>query len=249
MVSVYGAHLLWQATEDPYRSTAIAARPDPAGNLTDHRAGGRGFLVTPDIDDEKMRLRAEAKRRRAAASSSGAGEALCRRLIAVLDRGTIPLAPGAAVSAYWPKGDELDPRPAMAALVARGHPIGLPVVVAKGAPLVFRRWAPGDRLETAGFGLYEPAADRPEVTPALLLVPLLAFDRAGTRLGYGGGFYDRTLARLQSAGCALAVGVAYAGQELSELPRGPRDRTLDWILTEGETIAIGGEGHAAAVLR
>jgi len=119
---------------------------------------------------------------------------------------------------------------------------------------VFRRWVPGDRLEPAGFGLRVPAGDRPEVTPALLLVPLLAFDRSGTRLGYGGGFYDRTLARLQSArlqndGCPLAVGVAYAGQELSDLPRGPRDRTLDWIVTEGETIAIGGEGHAAAVLR
>jgi 5-formyltetrahydrofolate cyclo-ligase len=208
-------------------------------------------LVNPDIDDEKKRLRAEAKRRRAAAAAaaSGVGEALCRHLIAALDQGTIPLAQGAAVSAYWPKGDELDPRPAMAALVARGHPIGLPVVVAQAAPLVFRRWAPGDRLEPAGFGLRVPAADRPEVTPELLLVPLLAFDRSGTRLGYGGGFYDRTLARLQSAGRPLAVGIAYAGQELPELPRGPRDRALDWILTEGETIAIGGEGHAAAVLR
>jgi 5-formyltetrahydrofolate cyclo-ligase len=208
-------------------------------------------LVTPDIDDEKRRLRAEAKRRRAAAAAAapGAGEALCRRLIAALDQGTMALARGAAVSAYWPKGDELDPRPAMSALVARGHPIGLPVVAAQAAPLVFRRWAPGDRLEPAGFGLYEPAGDRPELTPELLLVPLLAFDRSGTRLGYGGGFYDRTLAGLQSGGRALAVGIAYAGQELPELPRGSRDRALDWIVTEGETIAIGDEGHAAAVLR
>jgi 5-formyltetrahydrofolate cyclo-ligase len=207
--------------------------------------------VTPDIDDEKQRLRAEAKRRRAAAAAAagGAGAALCRRLISALDDGSIPLAPGAAVSAYWPKGDELDPRPAMAALAARGHPIGLPVVAGRGAPLMFRRWAPGDRLEPAGFGLSEPAGDRPEVAPALLLVPLLAFDRRGARLGYGGGFYDRTLARLRDAGGALAVGVAYAGQEMPALPQGPGDRTLDWILTEHETIAIGGEGHAAAVLR
>jgi 5-formyltetrahydrofolate cyclo-ligase len=115
--------------------------------------------VTPDIDDEKQRLRAEAKRRRAAAAAAagGAGAALCRRLISALDDGSIPLAPGAAVSAYWPKGDELDPRPAMAALAARGHPIGLPVVAGRGAPLMFRRWAPGDRLEPAGFGLSEPA--------------------------------------------------------------------------------------------
>jgi 5-formyltetrahydrofolate cyclo-ligase len=87
------------------------------------------------------------------------------------------------------------------------------------------------------------------VIPALLLVPLLAFDRRGGRLGYGGGFYDRTLARLRDEGRPIAVGVAYAGQEMPALPQGPGDRTLDWILTEGETIAIGGEGHAAAVLR
>jgi 5-formyltetrahydrofolate cyclo-ligase len=207
--------------------------------------------VTPDIDDEKRRLRAEAKERRAAAAAAagGAGAALCRHLIALLDARTIDLPPGAAVSAYWPKGDELDPRPAMEALAARGHPIGLPVVVGRGAPLVFRRWAPGDRLEPAGFGLREPAGDRPEVIPALLLVPLLAFDRRGGRLGYGGGFYDRTLARLRDEGRPIAVGVAYAGQEMPALPQGPGDRTLDWILTEGETIAIGGEGHAAAVLR
>ena len=85
--------------------------------------------------------------------------------------------------------------------------------------------------------------------PAVILVPGLAFGPDGARLGYGGGFYDRTLTQLRSNGGPLAVGVAYAGQELSGLPQGPGDRPLDWILTEAETIAIGGEGHAAAVLR
>ena len=208
--------------------------------------------MATDLDDIKRRLRAEAKGRRATAAGAapGAGEAVRRRLFEALDGGAIKLQAGAAVSAYWPKGDELDPRPTMAALTARGNPIGLPVVVARGAPLAFRRWTPGDELAPAGFGLREPAAGQPDVTPALLLVPLLAFDRSGTRLGYGGGFYDRTLARLRAPGAqaALAVGIAYAGQEMPDLPRAPTDRALDWIFTETEAIEIGG-GGAAAVLR
>ncbi len=207
--------------------------------------------MSAELDEKKRRLRAEAKRRRAAAAAAlpEAGDAVSRRLLAELGRDAIALGPGAAVSAYWPKDDELDPRPVIRALAGRGHPIGLPVVLARAAPLVFRRWAPGERLEPAGYGLQVPAEDQPEVVPELLLVPLLAFDRAGTRLGYGGGYYDRTLARLAAAGRALAVGLAYAGQEMAGLPRTSTDRPLDWVVTETETIAMGDAGHAAAVLR
>jgi 5-formyltetrahydrofolate cyclo-ligase len=143
------------------------------------------------------------------------------------------------VSAYWPKGDELDPRPLMAALDALGHNIGLPIVVRRGAPLLFRRWQPGDDLTPAGYGLFEPAVDQGRVIPQVLFVPLLAFDRDGYRLGYGGGFYDRSLAELRSAGAVLAIGLAYAGQEVARVPRGPEDQRLDRIVTETETIEIG----------
>jgi len=196
--------------------------------------------MTNSLDQIKQRLRAEAKRRRAAAAAAvpEAAEALARRLLQAFEAGRISLAAGRAVSAYWPVGDELDCRPVMRALAERGHEIGLPVVTARATPLTFRRWQPGDRLEPAGFGLQVPAASRPEVVPELLLVPLLAFDRRGGRLGYGGGFYDRTLALLQARGPALAVGLAYAGQELAELPCGPTDRPLDWIVTESEILKI-----------
>ena len=208
--------------------------------------------MSPDLQEVKKRLRAEARKRRAAAcvAAPGAGEALGRRLLAALDRGEVPLAPGAPVSAYWPKGDELDPRAAMTALAERGHAIGLPIVVEAKAPLVFRAWRPGDELCPAGFGLLEPAPGQPEVIPELLLVPLLAFDRRGMRLGYGGGFYDRTLARLETRVVApLAVGLAYTGQELPEVAVGATDRRLDWIVTDSELIDTRETGHAAAVLR
>ena len=134
----------------------------------------------------------------------------------------------------------------MAALAARGHPIGLPVVVAPGAPLAFRSWRDGDALAPAGFGLYEPAAGRRELTPALLLVPLLAFDRRGGRLGYGGGFYDRTLDRLRRTGRPVAVGLAYAGQEQRRLPLAATDQRLDWVVTEAEAIAVEGGDRGEA---
>ncbi len=188
------------------------------------------------LDDEKRRLRAEAKRLRAAsaAAADGAAEALRDRLLADL-----ALPEGAVVSAYWPLGSELDPRPLMDALHGRGHPIALPVVAGPERPLVFRAWAPGDPLRAAAFNTREPGPDKPELSPRVLLVPLLAFDRTGYRLGYGGGFYDRTLAGLRARGPVLAVGLAYAGQEVAAVPRGANDRRLDWIATETETIGIG----------
>jgi 5-formyltetrahydrofolate cyclo-ligase len=134
---------------------------------------------------------------------------------------------------------EIDPRPLMQALDERGHGLALPVVAGAGQPLVFRAWTPGDPLRPAAFNTREPGPDKAEVTPRVLLVPLLAFDRAGYRLGYGGGFYDRTLAGLRAAGAALAVGLAFAGQEVESVPRDPNDSRLDWIVTEAEAIRIG----------
>ena len=191
----------------------------------------------PPLDARKQALRVEAKRRRGAAASQAgpdaAADAVCARVLA-----EIAFPAGSAVSAYWPMRDELDPRPLMHRLAERGHPIGLPVMAGKGRPLVFRAWAPGEALEPGGFGTQVPSSDRPEVRPEVLLVPMLAFDRAGYRLGYGGGFYDRTLAGLRAEGAALGVGVAYAGQEVDDVPHDGNDQRLDWIVTETEAIRI-----------
>jgi 5-formyltetrahydrofolate cyclo-ligase len=141
----------------------------------------------------------------------------------------LPIKKDAIVSFYWPMGDEADPRVLAMRLAARGHVLALPVVAKQKSPLVFRRWREGDPLVVHGFGMHEPAAASPVVTPDVLLVPLLAFDARGHRLGYGGGFYDRTLASLKTK---LAIGVAYAGQEVDALAAMPHDHPLDMIVTE-----------------
>ena len=139
---------------------------------------------------------------------------------------------GAVVSGYLPIRDEADPRALMAALAGKGHVLALPSVIERGAPLVFRRWSPGDATLIDMFGLTEPLASAEIMTPSIVLVPMLAFDAAGTRLGYGGGYYDRTLATLRAAGKLVAVGIAYAGQEVPGLPRRDHDEPLDAIVTE-----------------
>jgi len=145
---------------------------------------------------------------------------------------TFRLATGAVVSGYWPARSELDIRPLMAKLHQSGHAIGLPVVVARGRPLVFRRWQPGAALEEKPFGLCEPPASAAEVVPDVLLVPLLACDREGYRIGYGGGYYDLTLRALRARQEVLAIGVGYAAQRIERLPHDGHDERLDWLVTE-----------------
>ena len=142
---------------------------------------------------------------------------------------------GAIIAGYWPMGDEMDPRPLMLALASLGHPLALPVTPPRGQPLAFRAWAPGAALRPGPMGTSEPVAGE-ELRPDVLLVPLLAFDRAGRRLGYGGGYYDRTLAALPGA---KAIGIAYAGQEMPEVPAGPQDMRLPLIATEDSVIVCG----------
>ncbi len=142
------------------------------------------------------------------------------------------------VSAYWPMGTEIDPRPLMERLHALGHPLCLPVVIGKGQALVFRAWTPGESLEPAGFGTLAPTADRPRLAPRVVLTPMLAFDRRGYRLGYGGGFYDRSLRALRAEHRLLAVGLGYGAQEVPLVPRDDKDQRLDWVVTETEAIAI-----------
>ncbi len=170
-----------------------------------------------------LRDRYRARRAALARSCPDFAEAIARFADA------LPIAKEAVVAFYWPMGDEADPRMLAQALAARGHGLALPVVVARDRPLLFRRWRPGDTLTAHRFGMNEPHSAAPDVKPDVLLVPLLAFDAHGHRLGYGGGFYDRTLAALTKA---RSVGVAYAGQETDDLPRQAHDHPLDMMVTE-----------------
>lgn len=143
------------------------------------------------------------------------------------------------IAIYKALGAELDPRPLADNLVKQGWSIALPCVEAGDGPMVFRAWKPGERLAHDLTGLPAPLASSPEATPDLILVPLLAFDRAGGRLGQGGGHYDRTLAALRARPKPPpAVGFAYSGQEVAQLPREPHDQPLDGILTEAGYIAV-----------
>jgi 5-formyltetrahydrofolate cyclo-ligase len=112
------------------------------------------------------------------------------------------------------------------------------VVAGKGKPLLFRVWRPGMVLKSGAFGLSEPGPDAPEIAPRIVFAPLLAFDRRGNRIGWGAGFYDRTLAGLRAKGPVTAVGVAYAAQEVAEVPAGAHDQPLDWIATERAVVKL-----------
>lgn len=147
----------------------------------------------------------------------------------------------AVVAGYWPMRGEIDVRPLLTAYAGRGHVTALPVVDQPRQALVFRHWAPGDPLEEGRYGTQHPAAVCETVVPTVVFVPLLAFDRRGYRLGYGGGFYDMTLERLRVEADVIAVGVAFAGQEVEEVPTEPHDQRLDWVVTEAEAIRIQGE--------
>jgi len=190
---------------------------------------------------EKDRLRRSAGVRRTelalAQAPALAGAMAAERFLA-----GFRLPEGAIVSAYWPMGNELDSRPLIHRLQEAGHVVGLPVVVAKGEPLIFRAWTPETRFVPGGFKTEVPEPDAPEVVPTVLLVPLLAFDEAGYRLGYGGGFYDRTLTKLRARSPVTAIGFAYEGQGVAEVPHAEYDQPLDAIVTERSYRRIAGHG-------
>ncbi len=201
--------------------------------------------VTTTLAEEKSELRKEMARRRRQAMD-GAAPDLAERLLASF--ATISLGEAAAgrsagagvASGYLPIRSELDPRPVMASLADAGWRLALPVVVAANSPLQFRAYSFGDALVKGRFDTEVPGDDKQELVPSLLLVPLLAFDRRGYRLGYGGGFYDRSLTLLRRRGPVLAVGLAFREQEIERVPADKMDQRLDWIVTQGEAIRIGG---------
>ncbi|MHB2165539.1 5-formyltetrahydrofolate cyclo-ligase [Alsobacter sp. R-9] len=179
--------------------------------------------------ERKAQLRREALARRDAldpASRARASAAVAERV-----RAWLAASPPMVVSAFWPIRSEIDPRPIIQALAAAGHPTALPSVTDRG--LVFRLWAPGERLVKAGFGLSEPPAGNPEIQPELMLVPLAAFDRRGHRIGYGAGYYDRAIGQRPGV---RTIGLAFAAQEVERVPDEPHDRALDAVATEHELI-------------
>jgi len=187
-------------------------------------------------DPQLERLKAEARRHARAARTEAAAldPGACVKVME-----NFPIEPAALnpIGSYWPIGSEMDPRPLMAALAKAGRTIALPRAEARDAPVRFLAWD-GVVLTPDAFGAPSPPREAKEIAPRLVIVPLLAFDRTGGRLGQGGGVYDRTLAALRPRG-VLAIGLAYAAQELDSVPAGPEDQPLDWVITEQEAIRCG----------
>ena len=139
-----------------------------------------------------------------------------------------------------PLKTEINPLPLMRKLSQSGAQLALPAIDGRGKPLVMRAFALGDELASGQWGIREPKADAPEVVPDILLVPLLAFDRSGHRIGYGAGYYDMTIAKFRSKKPVIAVGIAFAAQEIDQVPVTARDARLDLVLTERDVIDLRG---------
>jgi 5-formyltetrahydrofolate cyclo-ligase len=188
------------------------------------------------IKDLKAELRRLAMARREALPAIervAAAQAIAARGMPV------GVAAGAIVSGYSPLKSEISPMPLLRRCAETGAVLALPVVIGRGNPLVMRAWAIGAPLASGVWGIGEPTPAAPEVFPDILIVPLLAFDRRGHRLGYGAGYYDMTLARLRGMKAIIAIGIAFAAQEIDTVPTTPRDAALDLVLTEREIINVG----------
>ena len=195
------------------------------------------MTTTIPIDQLKSDLRKTAFARRdalPAAERQAAAEAIAARPF------PLPIARGTIVSGFSPLKTEINPLPLLRKLAAEGATLALPVVDGRGKPLIMRSYAFGQALNEGVWGIREPKDDAPEVDPDILIVPLAAFDRHGNRIGYGAGYYDMTINRLRSRKPVTAVGIAYAAQEVPEVPTTPRDERLDLVLTEREVIDVRG---------
>ncbi|HXE70484.1 MAG TPA: 5-formyltetrahydrofolate cyclo-ligase [Hyphomicrobiaceae bacterium] len=191
--------------------------------------------MSQTILEQKRALRARAKSQRA--SYTAAHRAQAASAVADLGLGFLPPAGATAtVSGFAPLADEFRLWPLLRRLAGEGMPLALPVIDGKGKPLLFRAWQPGDATAAGVWGIAEPRPDKPRVEPDILLVPLLAFDREGWRLGYGGGFYDRTLRGLRAHKLIVAVGIAFDEQRVDAVPHLDYDERLDWVLTPSGPI-------------
>jgi 5-formyltetrahydrofolate cyclo-ligase len=187
------------------------------------------------IQDAKAELRASALARREAIpreERAAAAEAIAARAF------PLTVAPGVIVSGFMPLKSEINPLSLLRKLAEAGAQLALPVVAGKGQPLIMRAWEFGAPLAAGVWGIRQPTPGAPEVAPDILMVPLLAFDRRGHRLGYGAGYYDMTITALRAQKRVVAIGIAYAAQEVPEVPITPRDARLDLVLTEREVIEL-----------
>jgi 5-formyltetrahydrofolate cyclo-ligase len=182
------------------------------------------------MQDAKKQLRASALKRRKEVHDQGA---MASAAVAVYGLTFLEpeLKQGTVVSGFSAIRDEFDPDHLLDRLNGDGYRMAMPVMQGKGEPLLFRAWAPGDRMAKVLWDIAEPMPDKAVLEPDVLLVPLLAYDAKGYRLGYGGGFYDRTLARLRATKPIVAIGVAYSEQMVDAVPHSDYDQPLDWILT------------------
>jgi 5-formyltetrahydrofolate cyclo-ligase len=187
------------------------------------------------VEDSKATLRRAAIARRDALPPDER-----RAAAAVIATRQFPLAiaPGTVVSGFMPLKSEINPLPLMQKLAAAGASLALPKIADRGKPLIMRAWRWDEPLDKGQWGIREPKAEAAEVEPDVLLVPLLAFDRAGHRIGYGAGYYDLTIAQLRVRKPITAVGLAFAAQEIPLIPATPRDARLDLVLTEREVIDL-----------
>jgi 5-formyltetrahydrofolate cyclo-ligase len=181
----------------------------------------------------KATLRAAALAARDALS----GEQRAAAAQAIASRGLpFEMMPGTVVAGYSPIRGEIDPAPLMQRLVAQGAQLALPAIAARGQSLRFRAWSPNDRLMRGPLGILEPSPAAAEIIPDVVLIPLAAFDRAGHRIGYGAGHYDRTLAQLRKSRNITAIGLAFAGQQVKTVPALAHDVALDYVLTEARAL-------------
>lgn len=189
-------------------------------------------MTTLPLADLKEKLRQQALSRRDGLDEAFRTDAAQSVTARALD---LPeLKETGTIGAYWPIRSEVDPRPIMEALAARGQEVALSQIIHP--HLSFRLWQPGDPLIKGGFGVHEPGPNAPEIYPAALLIPLAAFDRRGGRIGYGKGHFDRAIAELEKKHPVLTIGLAYAVQEIDAVPLEPHDRLLDIVITENELI-------------
>lgn len=180
------------------------------------------------LEEQKAKLRQEALARRLAVPQADRADA--SRVAADVFLDGVPLQSDQIVALYWPIRDEIDCKPLLTRLMDSGQKIALPVVTGEDEPLQLRLWEDGQPLYPSGFGTLAPSEIAPIVAPDIVVIPLLAFDRRGTRLGYGKGYYDRTLAAIDKK--PLLVGYAFSAQELDFIPRLDHDLPLDLLVTE-----------------
>lgn len=190
---------------------------------------------TAEITRLKAEMRQAQRHKRASLFKSSGSEIYMQAAKSFIEAMAIPK--GGIVAGYWPLKNEFDCRPLLEIIAAEGGRLALPVVAGDSGKLHFLEWSPGAPLAEAGFGTLGPKRPGREILPDLVLVPLLAFDRQGGRLGYGGGFYDRSLTALRAEGkCKTAIGLGFSGQRVQQVPMGPFDARLDAVATETGVI-------------